>query len=922
MERIRMENSNPSVGTPFPFPPYRQSHLESETYRTLARILSRCYEAPQLCETSHSAPLQSLRPDHGSNALEQASGNEAHECCELVSPDGTKPIHILARNGNPKGSNFKDGGSNDTQMVVDEIDTMMRIEEDEEFTKQKEMMVDCLTEGAESQDRRSDQVQMLVYELEHIVKGNEEPGCNNNSNVSTSPKDKRQIFSGEFKLINNPDEHIKLTQDVMEESGNLGQLQIDEEHCRQNISDALDTSLDNCVISKGSISAQDSKIISLRETIVVEQNNELEQKNMEFEKLACASGTEDSLSHMIEDVEEGEIPGQFEASGNSDNRFLEDAVMLEEKNSKQKQVSKDISGREDLSYNEKYRANGKDSGLSSITVDAVDEESFVVETKRKESIRNEIVPGPPMVVLEDARIGKLVNHYENQKEGGGAGGDCSPADIPDELALRGEKLDESASEGQMITAKEKDAGVCNQKKRAPPSKEKKAKKKQRDRKKRAEKNRLLGVKRLKLKPVLKPKVVAHCRHYLKGRCHEGEKCKFSHDVIPLTKSMPCSYFARNSCMKGDDCPYDHQLSKYPCNNYASMGSCSRGKDCKFSHKLPLKEDSPLKIESSSNPNFCRPGFTPPFLMGNSISKKQLSTDGHSDQNINVLSSYAGDVTCKNIGQKVKSTQTLPQQTPKGIRFLAVGKSSTSGSNELRQGSSSPMNNEGVKARNATAISASGTAHNLNEFPKRNSPTVPPKGINFLSFGKSLLEDSGARKLANLTLNSNESVQSSSSNNVGAHKQACSSPCLVDSVNKGSLTNPTTSNMIQKLNAMLKKTQPAAAPQRPPFPSFDHYSLDVFKRKEQGSSSNPWKMPATPPTSGPSVDYLPHVSFKETPNSSQKALMSTLAFVAKFESDMKIDRSSFGALEVGNGGYKDNGTGTAASLGSQNDSVNC
>ena len=39
-------------------------------------------------------------------------------------------------------------------------------------------------------------------------------------------------------------------------------------------------------------------------------------------------------------------------------------------------------------------------------------------------------------------------------------------------------------------------------------------------KKRAEKNRQLGVKRLKLQTVLKPKPVTYCRHYLKGRCYE------------------------------------------------------------------------------------------------------------------------------------------------------------------------------------------------------------------------------------------------------------------------------------------------------------------------------------------------------------------------------------------------------------------
>lgn len=49
--------------------------------------------------------------------------------------------------------------------------------------------------------------------------------------------------------------------------------------------------------------------------------------------------------------------------------------------------------------------------------------------------------------------------------------------------------------------------------------------------------------------------------------------------------QPCVHFARHSCMKGDDCPFDHQLSKYPCTNYASNGFCNRGSDCLFSHEV-------------------------------------------------------------------------------------------------------------------------------------------------------------------------------------------------------------------------------------------------------------------------------------------------------------------------------------------------
>lgn len=53
--------------------------------------------------------------------------------------------------------------------------------------------------------------------------------------------------------------------------------------------------------------------------------------------------------------------------------------------------------------------------------------------------------------------------------------------------------------------------------------------------KRAEKNRELGVKRLKLPTVLKPKKIVHCRHYLQGRCHEV--CLRSGTI--LLSILPC-----------------------------------------------------------------------------------------------------------------------------------------------------------------------------------------------------------------------------------------------------------------------------------------------------------------------------------------------------------------------------------------------
>ncbi|KAL7095981.1 hypothetical protein ACP275_10G056900 [Erythranthe tilingii] len=104
--------------------------------------------------------------------------------------------------------------------------------------------------------------------------------------------------------------------------------------------------------------------------------------------------------------------------------------------------------------------------------------------------------------------------------------------------------------------------------------------------KREEKKRLLGVKiRLSSPPVLKTKKIPYCCYYIQGRCRKGEKCNFSHDTVPLTKSTPCKYLAHGFCMKGDDCPFDHELSKYPCVKHASNYPCPRLPKCLFSHEI-------------------------------------------------------------------------------------------------------------------------------------------------------------------------------------------------------------------------------------------------------------------------------------------------------------------------------------------------
>ncbi|XP_071719972.1 uncharacterized protein [Rutidosis leptorrhynchoides] len=258
------------------------------------------------------------------------------------------------------------------------------------------------------------------------------------------------------------------------------------------------------------------------------------------------------------------------------------------------------------------------------------------------------------------------------------------------------------SEEVIEASANKDASTEKKRKRTL-SEERKAKKKRNDRIKRAEKNKKLGVKRLKLEPMIREKKVTYCRHYLKGRCHEGDKCKYSHDTVPETKSKPCCHFARNACMKGDDCPYDHQLSKYPCNNHFTQGFCTRGSDCMFSHHQAQPTESILNPSNEMKPEQQKPPSSPGI--------KTIDTKSCSPPTF-VASNTQSNIT--------KSTPSLPVRPPKGISFLSREKLPLP----------SPTVN-GVEVKEITKTPP--VILNSKEITK--TPPAVPRGINFLSFGK-------------------------------------------------------------------------------------------------------------------------------------------------------------------------------------------
>ncbi|OEL16795.1 Zinc finger CCCH domain-containing protein 7 [Dichanthelium oligosanthes] len=212
-----------------------------------------------------------------------------------------------------------------------------------------------------------------------------------------------------------------------------------------------------------------------------------------------------------------------------------------------------------------------------------------------------------------------------------------------------------------------EAPNSGKKRKRPLTEERKAKKKKNSRMKRAQKRIADGVKRPKLEPVIKPK--KPCRFYDHGKCQQGNKCKFSHDFTPSTKSMPCKHFACGSCLKGDDCPYDHELSKYECHNYKNNGMCIRGDRCKFSHVMRTTEGTPTQGAKTSDASLA---YEKTNLREHTSSQKTSTV-----RNVEPVSSAPTKQQCsilKNLAGFSINSQNVSNRIPKGVQFLPIGKS--------------------------------------------------------------------------------------------------------------------------------------------------------------------------------------------------------------------------------------------------------
>ncbi|CAO2179506.1 unnamed protein product [Urochloa humidicola] len=187
----------------------------------------------------------------------------------------------------------------------------------------------------------------------------------------------------------------------------------------------------------------------------------------------------------------------------------------------------------------------------------------------------------------------------------------------------------------------------------------KAKKIENKRKNRAQQRIADGVKRPKIQLAIKPK--KPCRFYDNGKCQQGDKCKFSHDFTPSTKSKPCKHFACGSCLKGDDCPYDHQLSKYECHNYKNTGMCIRGDNCKFSHVMRTTEGTPTQDAKPSDASL------------REHSSNQKTSTVHDGGPVTSAPTKQQCSVLKNLAGFSINSQNVSNHIPKGVQFLPFDK---------------------------------------------------------------------------------------------------------------------------------------------------------------------------------------------------------------------------------------------------------
>uniref|UniRef100_A0A803MRP2 C3H1-type domain-containing protein n=1 Tax=Chenopodium quinoa TaxID=63459 RepID=A0A803MRP2_CHEQI len=367
---------------------------------------------------------------------------------------------------------------------------------------------------------------------------------------------------------------------------------------------------------------------------------------------------------------------------------------------------------------------------------------------------------------------------------------------------------------------------------------------------------------------------------------EGEKCKFSHDVIPLTKSQPCCHFARQACMKGDDCPFDHQLSNYPCNSYVSTNFCSRGDSCSFSHKIPTKKVAETAAGVS---HF---GSTIRDQLDKSDSKQQLDANA---------SFSSGVATPKNLKENIATQASLPGKAPKGLSFLSSGKSSLKDSGKLKEIDLSQKSGSatGTSSRPNIATTAVNVVKDLIDTPASDTP----QGKGFISFVRHSAGSSGDKKQANPSQHRDNSrfYSFGKSENVNSSHKSDDPSATSDQLNKEMSSKVLSVCGMPEANPVPMSPKQISVPSSGGFPNCAGKSQATLpnnghlgsqmRESESAKGSEKAVQPklwGSPASSGQSPIMI---GVKNTPGTAQRALLSTLSFAAKYGSGIKMTSAS-------------------------------
>ncbi|KAL3814178.1 hypothetical protein ACJIZ3_015446 [Penstemon smallii] len=828
LEKLTLEE--PSHTAAFSFPPYRRRPLRSRTYHTLIQILSHCIttEFPRPHAQGDSVGVES-------NQVTEENGPINHDKVKSTDVLAPSPSYKELENAlaqetdigkNKEFLGCQDGGVDNKQRTVQESDGM--------------------NSGMNGEQEAAQTINISVADI--LVDDNRTADCA--VQIEKEQEDMNSIL--DFR---------------MDDFGPTGQLKLDEEFSICDLSEVLDSCYGMDMVVESSKEGEDIKENSpdLVKSVPKESEHQLQVKEMELEKLISNLGSVDSFCGVSgdEDIEEGEISGEAGVTDDLLNALSEDLISLGDKTTALVHTSEDIVDKEKSTCKDekggRWRNDVSDSSIVNI-VDIVNSDGDC----KMAGIRS---TATEMQGIHAQNV--FCDSYMETRRFGPTS-PCLESLPPSDKVLQ-----ENATEKQISDASMEDVDVNKKKrKKGPLTKERRAKKKRKERIKRAENNRKLGIKRLKLQPVLKPKTVTFCRHYLQGRCHEGEKCKFSHDTVPLTKSKPCSYFARQSCMKGDDCPFDHQLSKYPCDNHTLKGFCSRGSDCLFSHEIPAKQSCSmtssaskpeLKSEQHTRPkeegSFMISKVTQPSTkltsqVNNSNSSNNADSYGMFNKKVDAKFSSGGNAPDKRAEQLVEPLRTA-RQTPKGVSFLSHGGLSPSDTSKQKQDGSSPK--AGDLSNEAHKVPVS-----INKLKEVSVVAAPkrPRGINFLSFTQSSLDDTSHKTFSNLFSSDYNEKEKSILGDFAEQRQTHSL-----SFDNGQISQNATEN-VQNTAAKLQGTI-----QMP--------SLSFGGSWDQSAAEKNAHMPSSLKTS----------PFSNTPSSVQKAVQSTLSFAAKFESNIKLNHSS-------------------------------